>query len=136
MKDKHTSLPGCCCATGVSPTTRDNSVQPPIKETLHILALLCHNHTAILLMLFNTPVKYLPLQITEHDSKHTWLPLGKARLSYDARQQRAAKDPHIVKRILFSYLILRKNLTPVRLRKYNGQNDDNSRISFIEYEGQ
>jgi len=59
-------------------------------------------------MLFNTLVKYLPLQITEHESKRTWLPLGKASPSYDARQQRAAKEFTVVKRILFSYLILRK----------------------------
>jgi len=26
MKDKRVSLPGCCWATGVSPTTCDNSV--------------------------------------------------------------------------------------------------------------
>jgi len=51
--------------------------------------------------------------------KHTCLPLGKAGLSYDVRQQRAAKEPPTVNIILFSYLILRKNLTPVR--KYNGQ---------------
>jgi len=86
MKDKRTSLPGCCWATGVSPTTRDNSVQPLKKETLHIFALLCHNYTAILLMLFNTLVKYLPLQITEHESKRACLPLGKAGPCYDARQ--------------------------------------------------
>ena len=103
-------------------------MQPPITETLYIFALLCHNHTAILLMLFNTLVKCLPLQITEHKIKHTWLPLGKAGPSYDARQQCAAKEPPIVKRILFSHLILRKNLTPVR--KYNGQNDDNPRNSY------
>jgi len=36
MKDKRTSVTGWCWATGVSPTTRDNNVQPPIKETLHI----------------------------------------------------------------------------------------------------
>jgi len=73
MKDKRTPLLGCCWATGVSPTTRDNSVQPAIKETLinNIFALLCHNHTAILLMLFNTLVKYVPLQITEHESKRS-----------------------------------------------------------------
>jgi len=33
----------------VPPTTRDNSVQPPLKERLHkiihVLALLCYNHT-------------------------------------------------------------------------------------------
>jgi len=61
-------------------------------------------------------------------SKRTWLPLGKVGPSYDARQQRAGKEPPIVKRILFSHLILRKNLTPVR--KYNGQNDDNPRNSY------
>jgi len=77
MKDKRTSLPGCCWATGVSPTTCDNSVQPSIKETLNIFALLCHNHTAILLILFNTLVKYLPLQITEHESKTYLAAAGK-----------------------------------------------------------
>jgi len=41
-------------------------------------------------------------------SKRTWLPLGKVGSSYDARQQRAGKEPPIVKRILFSHLILRK----------------------------
>jgi len=48
-------------------------------------------------MLFNTLVKYLPLQITEHESKRTWLPLGNAGPLFDARQQRAAKEPPIVK---------------------------------------
>jgi len=35
---------GCRWERRVSPTTRDNSVQSSIKETLHIFALLCHNH--------------------------------------------------------------------------------------------
>jgi len=59
-------------------------------------------------MLFNTLVKYLQLQKREHESKRTWLSLGKAGPFYDARQQCAAKEPPIVKGILFSYLILRK----------------------------
>ena len=41
-------------------------------------------------MLFNTLVKYLPLQITEYEYKPTRLPLGKAGPLNDARQQRAA----------------------------------------------
>jgi len=42
------NLHGCRWERQVSPMTRDNSIQPPIKETLHIFALLYHNHTAIL----------------------------------------------------------------------------------------
>jgi len=38
---------GCRWEWRVSPTTRDNSVQPPIKETLHIFTLLWHNHKEI-----------------------------------------------------------------------------------------
>ena len=41
------NLRGCRWEKRVPQTTRDNSVQPPIKETLHIFALLCHNQTAV-----------------------------------------------------------------------------------------
>ena len=34
--------------------------EPPKKETLHILALLCHNYTEIVRILINSLVKYLP----------------------------------------------------------------------------
>jgi len=76
----------------VPQTTRDNSVQPPIKETQHIFALLCHNHTYLLLIVFNTLLKYSPLQKkeTEYENKPTWLLLEKAGPSNDARQQREA----------------------------------------------
>jgi len=38
-------VPGCRLERRVPPTTRGNSVQPPIKETLHnYIGLLCHNH--------------------------------------------------------------------------------------------
>jgi len=39
------NLIDCRWKRQVRPTTRDNSVQPPIEETLHILTMLCHNHT-------------------------------------------------------------------------------------------
>jgi len=81
-------VPGCRWERRVPPTTRDNSVQLLLKEILHIFALLCLNHTDILLNLLNTLVKKFPFQITEHE-KSTWMPLGKACPSNDARQQRA-----------------------------------------------
>jgi len=36
---------GCRWERRVPPTTRDNCVQLPIKEALHIFDLLCHNRT-------------------------------------------------------------------------------------------
>jgi len=41
------TLRACRSKRRVLPTTRENSVQSPIRETLYILALLCHYHTEI-----------------------------------------------------------------------------------------
>ena len=51
-------------------------------------------------------MKYLPLQITEHESKRTWLPLGNAGPSYGARQQRAAKERASYSKMNFIFLYL------------------------------
>jgi len=53
------NLRGCRWERRVSPTTRGNSVQPPIKETLHLFILLWHNHKEIECIVFNTFEKYL-----------------------------------------------------------------------------
>jgi len=53
------NAPGCRWEWRVPLTTLDNSVEPPIEGTLHVFALLCHNHM-FLLILFNSLVKYLP----------------------------------------------------------------------------
>jgi len=59
----------------------------------------------------NYLVKYLPLQITEYEYKPTWLSLGKAGPSKDARQQRAAsfrKKDYIYMYWLCYFIITRK----------------------------
>ena len=45
---KHTCMPAA--EKGGSYQRRDNSMQSPIRETLNILVLLCHNHTEIALI--------------------------------------------------------------------------------------
>jgi len=47
LKNMKLNLRCCRWERRVPRTTRDNSVQPPVKETLHILTMLCHNHTEI-----------------------------------------------------------------------------------------
>jgi len=48
------NLRGCRWERHVPQTTRDNSVQSQLKETVHIFCLLCHNHTEIVYIVFNT----------------------------------------------------------------------------------
>jgi len=62
------NVPGCRWERRVPPTTRDTAGSQPAscKKTLHILALLSHNHTLISLIIFKTLVKYSLLPITDN----------------------------------------------------------------------